>query len=144
MKAVIQRVLSASVEVDGEITGAIDEGLLVLVGFGHDDTEADIDPFLRRLLKMRIFEDETGRMNRSLIDTGGGLLLVSQFTLLADLAKGNRPSFGPAAPPDRAEQLYSLMLQQARSLHPVVAAGRFGADMKVSLVNDGPVTFVLP
>lgn len=144
MKAVIQRVLSASVEVDGEITGAIDKGLLVLVGFGHDDTEGDIDPFLRRLLKMRIFEDETGRMNRSLIDTGGGLLLVSQFTLLADLAKGNRPSFGPAAPPERAEQLYSMMLQQARSLHPVVASGRFGADMKVSLVNDGPVTFVLP
>ena len=140
----MQRVLSASVQVDGETVGSIGLGLLVFVGFGHDDTEAGIDPFLDRLLKLRIFEDEAGRMNRSLADVAGGLLLVSQFTLLADLAKGNRPSFGPAASPDIARRLYERMLDRAAAKHAVVAAGRFGADMKVALVNDGPVTFVLP
>ncbi|EHQ04694.1 D-tyrosyl-tRNA(Tyr) deacylase [Leptonema illini DSM 21528] len=144
MKAVVQRVLSASVQVDGETVGSIGRGLLVFVGFGHDDTEAGIDPFLDRLLKLRIFEDEAGRMNRSLADVAGGLLLVSQFTLLADLAKGNRPSFGPAASPEIARHLYERMLDRAAAKHGPVAAGRFGADMKVALINDGPVTFVLP
>lgn len=140
----MQRVLSASVQVDGETVGSIEQGLLVFVGFGHDDTEAGIDPFLDRLLRLRIFEDETGRMNRSLTDIAGGLLIVSQFTLLADLAKGNRPSFGPAAPPDIARRLYERMVERAATKHAPVAAGRFGADMKVTLINDGPVTFVLP
>lgn len=140
----MQRVLSASVQVDGETVGSIERGLLVFVGFGHDDTEAGIDPFLDRLLKLRIFEDEAGRMNRSVVDIAGGLLLVSQFTLLADLAKGNRPSFGPAAAPDIARHLYERLLDRAAAKHGPVAAGRFGADMKVALINDGPVTFVLP
>jgi D-tyrosyl-tRNA(Tyr) deacylase len=143
MKAVIQRVLSASVEVDGETVGSIGRGLLVFVGFGHDDTRADIDPFLDRILRLRIFEDESGRMNWNVVETGGGLLLVSQFTLLADLSKGNRPSFGPAASFDVAGDLYGYMMERARGKHAPVASGRFGADMKVALINDGPVTFVL-
>lgn len=143
MRALIQRVQQARVEVAGEVVGSIDQGLLVLVGVQRDDDQARADKLLHKLLRYRVFSDEQGRMNRSLTDVGGGLLLVSQFTLAADTGSGLRPSFSSAAPPALGEQLYDYLLAQARQQHPLVACGRFGADMQVHLQNDGPVTFLL-
>lgn len=143
MKALIQRVRHARVEVTGEVVGAIDQGLLVLVGVEREDDRAKADKLLGKLLAYRVFADDEGRMNRSLSDIGGGLLLVSQFTLAADTRSGLRPSFSNAAPPALGEELYDYLLAQARQRHPQVACGRFGADMQVHLQNDGPVTFLL-
>ena len=143
MKALIQRVRHARVEVDGETVGAIDQGLLVLVGVEREDDRAKADKLLGKLLAYRVFADDEGRMNRSLSDIGGGLLLVSQFTLAADTRSGLRPSFSSAAPPALGEELYEYLLAQARLRHPQVACGRFGATMQVHLQNDGPVTFLL-
>ena len=143
MKALIQRVRHARVEVAGEVVGAIDQGLLVLVGVEREDDRAKADKLLGKLLAYRVFADDEGRMNRSLSDIGGGLLLVSQFTLAADTRSGLRPSFSNAAPPALGEELYDYLLAQARQRHPQVACGRFAADMQVHLQNDGPVTFLL-
>lgn len=143
MIALLQRVSSASVDVAGERIGAIGPGLLVLVGVQPQDDDRTALRLLERLLAYRVFGDAEGRMNRSLSDTGGGLLLVPQFTLAADTRKGNRPGFSTAAAPADAERLFDFLCQQARAVHPVVATGRFGADMRVSLVNEGPVTFWL-
>ncbi len=143
MKAVLQRVSEARVTVEGELIGEIGQGLLVLLCAERGDTEAVADKLLAKLLKLRIFSDEAGKMNRSLQDIGGGLLLVSQFTLAADTSGGNRPSFGQAAAPDEGRRLYDYVVAQARAAHPVVQTGRFAADMKVQLVNDGPVTIPL-
>ena len=140
MMSVIQRVKSARVEVDGRVTGQIEQGLLVLVCAEKGDTEAEADKLLAKMLKLRIFSDEVGKMNRSLQDVGGGLLVVSQFTLAADLSGGNRPSFTGAAAPAEGERLYNYFVAQARSAHAVVQTGQFAADMQVHLVNDGPVT----
>lgn len=140
MKAVLQRVSEARVTVKGELVGAIGQGLLVLLCAERGDTEAVADKLLAKMLKLRIFADEAGKMNRSLQDIGGGLLLVSQFTLAADTSGGNRPSFGQAAAPDEGRRLYDYFVAQARAAHPLVQTGRFAADMQVSLVNDGPVT----
>ncbi|MDQ7955336.1 MAG: D-aminoacyl-tRNA deacylase [Rhodocyclaceae bacterium] len=143
MRAVLQRVSEARVEVGGEVVGRIGHGLLVLVCAERGDTEAAGERLLAKILKLRIFSDEAGKMNRSVQDVGGGLLLVSQFTLAADVSGGNRPSFTGAAPPDEGRRLYELFVAQARAAHPDVATGIFAADMKVHLVNDGPVTIPL-
>ena len=143
MRAVLQRVKQASVTVDGEVVGAIAGGLLALVGAGHDDDEATVGWTLRKALDLRIFRDDAGRMNRSLLDVGGALLVVSQFTLLGDCRKGRRPSFAAAMAPDRAEQLYEHFVAKAKEAGVEVATGRFGAMMDVALVNDGPVTLML-
>jgi D-tyrosyl-tRNA(Tyr) deacylase len=143
MIALLQRVSSASVDVAGERIGAIGPGLLVLVGVQPQDDPRTALRLLERLLAYRVFGDTEGRMNLSLSDTGGGLLLVPQFTLAADTRKGNRPGFSTAAAPADAERLFGFLCEQARTVHPVVATGRFGADMQVSLVNEGPVTFWL-
>jgi D-tyrosyl-tRNA(Tyr) deacylase len=140
MLALVQRVSRASVEVGGRCIGAIDHGLLVLVCAEPGDDEALADKLVAKLLKLRIFSDEAGKMNRSVVDVGGGLLLVSQFTLAADVSGGNRPSFTAAAPPALGRALYERVLATARAQHPRVESGAFGADMQVSLVNDGPVT----
>ena len=143
MIALIQRVSEASVQIGGEVVGAIGPGILALVAVEARDTPAAVDRTLERLLGYRVFPDAEGRMNLSLRDTGGGLLLVPQFTLAADTHKGMRPSFSSAAPPELGTELFELLLVRARAAHPAVAAGRFGADMQVALVNDGPVTFWL-
>jgi D-aminoacyl-tRNA deacylase len=143
MIGLLQRVSGARVEVDGETVAAIGRGLLVLVGVERGDGEAQAERLLERLLSYRVFPDAEGRMNRSLADVGGGLLLVPQFTLPADTRKGTRPSFTPAAAPEAGMQLFDFLLERARVRHAPVAAGRFGADMQVSLTNDGPVTFWL-
>ena len=143
MKALIQRVRQAHVEVAGEVVGAIDQGLLVLVAVEPGDTEASAAKMLHKLLNYRVFSDCEGKMNLSLADIGGGLLLVSQFTLAADTKNGLRPSFSTAAPPALAQALFDHLLGEAKRLHPTVASGRFGADMQVHLTNDGPVTFLL-
>lgn len=143
MKGLLQRVRGARVEVGGEIVGAIDQGLLVLVAVEPEDTREHADKLLHKLLNYRVFSDEQGKMNLSLKDVGGGLLLVSQFTLAADTRSGMRPSFSSAAPPALGAELFDYLLQQAQGQHPVVGSGRFGADMQVHLVNDGPVTFLL-
>ena len=143
MLALIQRVTSASVTVDDAVVGAIGPGLLALVAVEPGDAEPQFRRMAERLLGYRVFADDAGRMNRALADTGGGLLLVSQFTLAADTAKGTRASFTPAAPPDEAERLFNEVVALARSRHPMVATGEFGAEMTVSLVNHGPVTFRL-
>ena len=140
MIAVLQRVSEASVRVDGAVIGQIDAGLLVLLCAEKGDTEAVADKMLAKMLKLRIFSDEAGKMNRSVQDVGGGLLVVSQFTLAADVAGGNRPSFTQAAAPEDGRRLYEHFVAQARATHPVVQTGQFAADMKVSLVNDGPIT----
>ncbi len=140
MIALLQRVSSARVEVDGRITGGIGTGLLMLVCAEPADTEAVADKLVAKVLKLRIFSDEVGKMNRSLADVGGGLLVVSQFTLAADTAGGNRPSFSGAAGPELGRRLYDRVLATARAAHLQVACGEFGADMQVHLVNDGPVT----
>lgn len=141
MIALIQRVSSARVDVDGATVGEIGPGLLALVGVRPDDDATSGARLLERLLTYRVFPDEADRMNRSLIDSGGGLLLVPQFTLAADTRKGNRPGFSTAAAPGQAEPLFAGLLAAARSAHPQVAGGVFGAHMQVSLLNDGPVTF---
>ncbi len=143
MIGLLQRVSEASVVVAGEEIGAIGPGLLVLVGVEKGDSEAQAERLLKRLLGYRVFADSCGKMNRSLADIKGGLLLVPQFTLAADTGKGMRPSFTPAASPETGEQLFSWLLQQAKQQHSPVASGRFGADMQVRLTNDGPVTFLL-
>ena len=143
MLAVVQRVREARVVVDGRTIGEIAQGLLVLVCAERGDAEGQADKLLAKLLKLRIFSDEAGKMNRSVQDVGGGLLLVSQFTLAADTSGGNRPSFTNAAPPDEGRRLYEYFVQEARAAHPVVQTGEFAADMQVSLVNDGPVTIPL-
>ena len=140
MIAVLQRVSQASVRVDGAVIGQIDAGLLVLLCAEKGDTEAVADKMLAKMLKLRIFSDEAGKMNLSVRDVGGGLLVVSQFTLAADVAGGNRPSFTQAAAPEDGRRLYEHFVAQARAAHPLVQTGQFAADMKVSLVNDGPIT----
>ena len=140
MQALIQRVTHASVSVGNETIGAIGPGLLVLLCAERGDTDAVANKLLAKLLKLRIFSDEAGKMNRSVQDVAGGLLIVSQFTLAADTSGGNRPSFTGAAAPDEGRRLYEHFVAQARSAHPVVQTGRFAADMQVALVNDGPVT----
>lgn len=143
MIALIQRVTQAQVDVDGVCMGRIDGGLLALIGIRPDDDTPSAARLLERLLNYRVFADAQGRMNLSLRDTGGGLLLVPQFTLAADTRKGNRPGFSTAAAPEKAQPMFAALLASAHAAHPVVAAGVFGADMKVSLINDGPVTFWL-
>ena len=143
MIGLIQRVKHASVAVDGEVIGQIDQGLLALVGVQKHDNQASADKLLKRMLSYRVFADAENKMNLSLSDIGGGLLLVSQFTLAADTQKGARPSFSSAASPDLGHELFEYVVNQARAQHPVVETGRFGADMQVSLLNDGPVTFWL-
>ena len=140
MKAVVQRVASARVDIAGQTVGAIDGGLLVLLCAERGDVDVLADRMLAKLLKLRIFSDDAGKMNRSVQDIDGGLLVVSQFTLAADTSGGNRPSFSGAAPPALGERLYDAVLRLARERHPRVASGAFGADMQVHLVNDGPVT----
>jgi D-aminoacyl-tRNA deacylase len=141
--ALIQRVSQARVVVDGMTTGEIGAGLLVLVCAERGDTEAQADKLLAKILKLRIFSDDAGKMNRSVQDSGGGLLLVSQFTLAADTSGGNRPSFTNAAAPEEGRRLYDYFVSQARAAHPVVQTGEFAAHMQVHLVNDGPVTIPL-
>lgn len=143
MIGLLQRVSTASVKVDDRLVGEIGPGLLVLVGVEQGDGEAQAERLLERLLGYRVFPDEAGRMNRSLADTGGGLLLVSQFTLVADTNKGTRPGFSSAAPPDEGRRLFNWLVARARARHAPVATGAYGAHMAVALVNDGPVTFQL-
>jgi D-aminoacyl-tRNA deacylase len=143
MIGLLQRVSEARVRVEGEIVGEIDRGLLVLIGIEPGDAQPQMDRLLERLLGYRVFEDDAGRMNLSLRNIGGGLLLVPQFTLAADTNKGMRPSFTSAATPEEAERIFSLFVEQAQQDYERVESGRFGADMKVELINDGPVTFWL-
>ena len=143
MIGLLQRVSEASVRVDGEVVGAIQAGLMVLVCAEKGDAEREADALLNKLLGYRVFSDEAGKMNRSITDTGGGLLLVPQFTLAADTRSGTRPSFSPAAAPEDGRRLFDHVVRQARERHGIVETGKFGADMKVGLVNDGPVTFWL-
>ena len=143
MISVLQRVSEARVEIAGEVVGSVGQGLLVLLCAEPDDTEAVGEKMLAKILKLRIFGDAAGKMNLSVQDIAGGLLIVSQFTLAADTKSGNRPGFTGAAPPVLGEVLYDAFVKAARAAHPVVQTGRFGADMKVHLVNDGPVTIPL-
>lgn len=143
MRGLIQRVSEARVLVEGRCVGEIGPGILLLLGMHKGDTEPQAQRLLEKVLAYRIFADAEGRMNRSLADTGGGLLVVSQFTLAAETKKGLRPGFDPAEAPARAKALYDYFVAAARARHPVVATGCFGADMKVQLTNDGPVTFLL-
>jgi D-aminoacyl-tRNA deacylase len=143
MRAVVQRVSSASVRVDGETVGACGRGLLVLIGARHDDTSESATRLAAKVARLRIFPDDAGRFDRSLLDVGGEALVVSQFTLLADTQKGNRPSFTDAAPPEQAEPLVEAFVEALRADRLRVETGVFGARMEVELVNDGPVTLVL-
>lgn len=143
MKALIQRVKRASVEVEGDIVGSIDHGLLALVGVEKHDDAASVEKMLHKLLHYRVFSDADGKMNHNLQQAQGGLLLVSQFTLAADTRKGLRPGFSSAAPPAQGEELFNLLVAQIRTAWPHIATGKFGADMQVALINDGPVTFLL-
>ncbi len=143
MIGLLQRVRQAHVEIDGETVGRIGQGLLVLVCAEPADTPETATRFVDKVLKLRVFADESGKMNRSVVDTAGGLLIVSQFTLAADTRSGNRPSFTAAAPPGLGQALYEEVLRQASARHSPVAHGRFGADMQVHLINDGPVTIPL-
>ncbi len=143
MKFLIQRVSHASVEVDAQVLGEIRKGFLVFIGVSQDDTEEIANRMIRKLLGMRIFEDENGKTNLSLADVGGELLLISQFTLYADCKKGNRPSFIRAGNPELANHLYEYIISECRKQIPNVQVGSFGADMKVSLLNDGPFTVML-
>lgn len=143
MKAVIQRVSEASVEVDSKLVGEIGKGLLVFLGITHDDTDKDIDYLIDKIINLRIFEDEDQRMNLSLLDIHGEVLLVSQFTLYGDCRKGRRPSYDKAAKPEFAEKIYEEFIERLRSKISKVETGIFGADMKVNLVNSGPVTMLL-
>ena len=143
MRLLIQRVNHASVKVDGEVIGNIGKGFLVLVGIGQNDTREIADKYMKKMLGLRIFEDENGKTNLSLADVNGELLMVSQFTLYANCKKGNRPSFIESGDPDQAKELYEHMVLEARKIVPIVENGIFGADMKVSLENDGPFTIIL-
>lgn len=143
MKFVIQRVTHASVTVDGAVLGKIEKGFMVLIGVEDFDTQAVADKMISKMLGLRIFEDEAGKMNLALKDVGGGLLLISQFTLYADCKKGNRPSFVKAGKPDMAEPMYEYIIEKCREQIENTQKGQFGADMKVELLNDGPVTIVL-
>ena len=143
MRALCQRVASASVAIGGETVACIDQGLLVLLGVFRDDTEAQAERLAAKTLALRVFADASKPMNRSVMDVGGGVLVVSQFTLAADTSRGNRPSFGHAAEPERARALYERYVALMKQRWPHVATGVFGADMRVSLVNDGPVTILL-
>jgi D-aminoacyl-tRNA deacylase len=143
MRAVVQRVSRAQVEVKGEITGKIGRGLLVLLAVGRDDTEADANYLTEKIRGLRIFEDELGKMNRSVQDVGGSVLAVSQFTLYGDMRRGKRPSFDAAAPPERARQLYEFLVEQMRAAGLHCETGRFQEMMQVELVNEGPVTILL-
>lgn len=143
MKFVIQRVLESEVKVDGKTIGSIGKGLMVLIGVGKDDTRETADKMVKKLIGMRIFEDDNGKTNLSLADVDGSLLLISQFTLYANCKKGNRPSFIESGDPKEAEKLYEYIIDSCKTKVPVVERGKFGADMKVSLINDGPFTIVL-
>jgi D-tyrosyl-tRNA(Tyr) deacylase len=143
MRAVIQRVTESSVKTEDQIIGRTGSGLLVLLGVAKDDSPSDTDYLVKKITNLRIFEDEKGKMNRSLLETGGEMMVVSQFTLLADCRKGRRPSFGGAAGPELATALYEYFVKQVRSLGIVVATGRFRAMMEVALINQGPVTIIL-
>lgn len=143
MRGLIQRVSHASVAVDGETVGAIDRGILLLLGVERDDCEQSLDKLLHKLLNYRIFPDDEGKMNLSVSDINGGILVVSQFTLAADTRKGLRPGFSTAASPADAEALYEKFVEKLKAQHETVATGIFAADMKVELLNDGPVTFLL-
>lgn len=143
MKALLQRVSQARVDVAGQTIGAIDQGLMVLIGIEPQDTPASADKMLHKLLNYRVFSDADGKMNLSLIDVNGGLLLVSQFTLAADTKSGMRPSFSKAAPPALGAELFGYLVTKAKTTHATVEKGQFGADMQVHLINDGPVTFLL-
>ncbi|OUQ19501.1 D-aminoacyl-tRNA deacylase [Lachnoclostridium sp. An138] len=143
MKLVIQRVSRASVTVRGSVIGQIGQGYLVLVGVGREDTKEDADRLVRKMIGLRIFSDENGKINKSLKDVDGQLLLISQFTLYADCRHGNRPGFTDAGDPEKAKELYEYMIDSCRREIPVVEQGEFGADMKVELVNDGPFTILL-
>ena len=142
MKIVLQRVSSASVKVDSNIVGRIEHGLVLLIGFSYTDTAENILPTIEKIVKLRIFSDEEGKMNKSVLDVEGSMLLISQFTLYADTKKGNRPSFIEAARPEQAIPLYEFLITEMRKRVAKVETGIFGADMKVELVNDGPVTIV--
>ncbi len=143
MKFVIQRVTEASVKVSGETVGEIGQGYCVLIGVGKDDTRADADKLIKKMIGLRIFPDDAGKINLSLKDVGGSLLLISQFTLYADCRKGNRPSFVEAGKPEMAEELYEYIIEECKKTVPVVEKGIFGAKMKVNLCNDGPFTILL-
>jgi D-aminoacyl-tRNA deacylase len=143
MRLVVQRVTSAKVEVSGEIVGQIGKGLVAFVGIGKDDGEAEATYLIDKITTLRIFEDDQGKMNRALGDVGGGLLIVSQFTLYGDVRRGRRPSFDDAMPPADAERLYDRFVVMARERHPNVETGRFRADMRVVVDNDGPVTLIV-
>jgi D-aminoacyl-tRNA deacylase len=143
MQILLQRVKNAKVEVEGQVIGEIGQGLLILLCAEQGDTDVLADKLLAKILKLRIFSDEAGKMNRSVQDVAGGLLVVSQFTLAADVSGGNRPSFTNAAPPAEGRRLYDYFVSQARVAHPFVQTGQFAADMQVHLVNDGPVTIPL-
>lgn len=142
MRAVVQRVTESSVTIDGEIVGSIQKGLCVLLGVSTEDTEADADYISDKLIGLRIFDDENGVPNKSVLDVGGSILLISQFTLLGDARKGRRPSYIDAARPEQAIQLYERCIERLRAAVPV-ETGRFGADMQVSILNDGPFTILL-
>lgn len=143
MKFVIQRVLESAVKVDGGTLGQIGKGFMVLIGVGQDDTKEIADKMVKKMVGLRIFEDENGKTNLSLADVNGELLLISQFTLYANCKKGNRPSFIESGAPELAESLYEYIIEKCKENVPVVERGKFGADMKVSLINDGPFTIVL-
>jgi D-aminoacyl-tRNA deacylase len=143
MRAVVQRVSAARVEVAGEVVGRIDQGLVAFIGIAKGDGEADARYVVDKIVSLRIFEDEQGKMDRALGDVGGGLLVVSQFTLYGDISRGRRPGFDRAMPPAEAERLYEHVVLLARARHSLVATGRFRADMKVIVDNDGPVTLIL-
>jgi len=143
MRAVVQRVTSASVTVDGEVVGRIGRGFLVLLGVAHDDEQADVVYTAQKLVGLRVFEDDDGKLNRSLTEVGGAMLIVSQFTLYGDCRKGRRPSFIEAAPPEKADLFYQQVVAEVRGQGIVVETGRFQAQMQVELVNDGPVTLLI-
>jgi D-tyrosyl-tRNA(Tyr) deacylase len=144
MKVVIQRVLSSSVSVQGEVVGSIGPGMNILVGITHDDSEEDIEWLCKKIVNLRIFDDESGVMNRSILDTGGDILVISQFTLMASTKKGNRPSWIQAAPPETSIPLYQSFLQRLELyLQKKVECGIFGADMRVQIENNGPVTLII-
>lgn len=142
MKIVLQRVLRASVKVNSEVVGSIENGLLLFIGFSANDHESKILPTLEKIVKLRIFSDEAGKMNKSILDVNGSVLIISQFTLYADTRKGNRPSFVEAARPEQAIPLYEFFISEMKKRVAIVQTGIFGADMKVELINDGPVTLV--
>lgn len=143
MKFIVQRVLESSVSVDGETIGKIGKGYMVLIGVGNEDTKEIADKMIKKMVGLRIFEDENGKTNLSLADVKGSLLLISQFTLYANCRKGNRPSFIEAGAPDKAEQLYEYIISECQKQVPIVERGKFGADMKVQLINDGSFTIIL-